>query len=985
MKVKRIYNDGLLFFTHRSYWAPHYLFLIALISSSLTMVAQNPEGAYPQIKRMEQYYSKWLDTKDNAELFVEYDPDPLAVDILNPRFSWLLDIEGRNRLQSAYHIIVSSDRDLLDRDEGNIWDTGIVESNQSVQVRFEGKKLESNREYFWKVRIRDEMGRIHPWSKTAKFNTGLLKETDWTAKWIGKGETDEIIADVNSFLGRNTFPELIDVDPEPRSPLFRHEFTVEKNVRRARLFIAGLGLYELSLNGKKVGNYVLTPSKTDFRERILYDTYDVTDQLINGNNVIGVMLGNGWFNGQKKYWGWQMQWYGSPRLILQMEIEYTDGSISRVVSDSTWKSSWGPVTFNCIYDGEHYDARLEEEGWDLAGFDDRSWTRANIVPSPGGKLASAMHEPGMINMVITPVSVNEPRPDTFVYDLGQNFAGWIRMKLTGPKATEVKFRYAEQIFPDGMIDPSSSRAALQEDHYILKGSGTETYEPRFTYHGFQYVEVTGYLGSQEPGNLQGCFVHAAVNPAGSFSCSNDLINLIHLCTVQSQRSNIQMGVPTDDTQRPERLGWGGDALMTSQEAMLNMNMAGVYTKWFRDFRDQQLRDGLVGSIVPRPGIGEDLVWSSSFVLIPWYQYIFYGDTTVLEENYLSVLRYLNYLAHQGSYDIKPRARGSNPLFDELPGDPHLTGHLQQSQWGDHLSLADNFYGRSGLPLSISTAFYYRDIEVMEKIAHILGKNEHAEKYNLLASEVRKAFNDKFLSENENYYDDGSQSAQVWPLYFEIVPKEIEQAVINYLIDEILIKHDGHPTTGYIGTKYMLDLLSKIGRDDIVWEMALKTDFPGWAYSLRNGRTTITEAWTDGGSKNHVVLGAAIDKWFYNVLAGINPDENYPGFKRIIIKPYIPEHSLDWVDATIGTLYGEIRSSWNKKEDEIIFEFMIPANTSAEIHIPLIIKDATIFESGKPVSRSNEVRIKENSRDEAVFEIGSGEYQFVLSGKKNKEN
>ncbi|MCK5465809.1 MAG: family 78 glycoside hydrolase catalytic domain, partial [Bacteroidales bacterium] len=335
------------------------------------------------------------------------------------------------------------------------------------------------------------------------------------------------------------------------------------------------------------------------------------------------------------------QGYGTPRFLGQLHVVYTDGREEVISSDPSWKVSKGPIIMDMVYDGEHYDARLEQEGWDTPGFDDRSWSPANVVPSPGGKLASALHEPGLVTQIIEPVAVYEPRPDTFVFDMGQNIAGWVRLKVEGPSGTEVIMRFAEQVHPDGMIDPSSSRAALQTDHYILKGSGTEIFEPRFSYHGFQYIEVTGYPGTPGLEAIEGRFAQNAVAPAGSFSCSNDLINRIHLCTVQSQRSNVQMGVPTDDTQRPERQGWGADALMTAREAMLNMNIQRVYAKWFRDFTDQQDPEGSLGYIIPRPGGGEDLVWTSAFVIMPWYQYIYYGDTAVLTDNYDAILRYMN--------------------------------------------------------------------------------------------------------------------------------------------------------------------------------------------------------------------------------------------------------------------------------------------------------------------------------------------------------
>jgi len=954
------------------------IILLVILSCSLRIFGQTGPEPDSRLQHMKQNYQKWLSGRPVADLLVEYDPSPVALDIPKPRFTWIKDMEGRGRRQTAYQILVASSREIVDADKGDMWNPGLLVSDQSSQVTYGGLPLESNREYFWKVRIRDEAGKMHPYSETGTFNTGLFSEEDWTADWIGRGDADEVWSDVDAFYARKVSEEVQNVNPESRSPLFRHEFRVEKPVRRARLFIAGLGFYELRLNGEKVGNHVLAPSKTDFRKRILYDTYDVTSELNPGINALGITLGNGWFNGQKKYWGWQMQWYGSPRAILQLDIEYADGSNSRVVTDDRWKSSWGPVTFNCLFDGEHYDARLEQEDWDKPGFDDRSWSPANVVPSPGGKLNSALHEPGLVTQIIEPVAVYEPRPDTFVFDLGQNIAGRVRLMVQGPAGTEVKLRFAEQIHPDGMIDPSSSRAALQEDHYILKGRGTEVFEPRFTYHGFQYIEVTGYPGTPGLETLEGRFVQTAVAPAGSFTCSNDLINRIHLCTVQSQRCNVQMGVPTDDTQRPERQGWGADALMTSQEAMLNMNIQRVYTKWFRDYRDQQDPLGRIGYMVPRAGIGEDMVWSSSFVIMPWYQYIYYGDTAVLDENYDAILRYMNYLASQGSSDIEPKEKGSNPLFGEYIMEPHLIGHLQQSQWGDHLSLAEGYHSRSGLPLSISTAFYYHDVQVMEKMARVLGKKEHADKFRFLAGEILNAFNNKFLNRQDGYYDDRSQAAQTWPLFFGMVPEDLEKSVMNTLVNDIVEIRDGHPTTGYMGTKYLLDLLTEKGREDLVWNMALKTDFPSWSYSLRNGRTTITEKWTDGGSQNHVVLGAAIDPWFYNVLAGINPDERFPGYKKCIIKPFIPDNDLDWVNASVHTIHGSTSSTWQKKPGGLILEVKVPANTTATVHLP-VSPGAVITEGGKPVFQAKGIRFLASEDEEAVFEVGSGSYSFSVSG------
>jgi alpha-L-rhamnosidase len=951
--------------------------VVCLLMCSTVSLAQTAAELNAQLEQMKTNYQQWLARMPKQDLLVEYDSLPMALDIPKPRFTWVLDLPGRGRKQTAYQLLVASDKNSIATDKGDIWNTGWVNSDQSSQITYAGLPLQSNKTYYWKVRIRDESGKQQPFSKTAVFNTGLLKAEEWNAEWIGRGDPNEVQSDVNTFLKHTQSKEVLAVVPELRSPLFRREFRVDKKISRARIFVAGLGLYELRLNGAKLGQTVLTPSKTDFRKRVLYDTYDVTTALQNGNNALGIMLGNGWFNGQKKYWGWQYQWYGSPRVILQLMIEYNDGSTATISTDKNWKSSWGPVTFNCLFDGEHYDARLEQKAWDMPGFNDQAWTAANQVRSPGGVLSSAMHEPGMITQIIKPVAITKPRPDTFVFDLGQNITGWVRLKLKGTAGSEIKLKFAERIRPNGMIDPSSANAALQEDHYILRGDGIETFEPHFTYHGFQYVQVTGLSEAPSMETIEGKFVQAAVAPSGSFTSSNDLINRIHLCMVQSQRCNVQMGVPTDDTQRPERQGWGGDALMSAQEAMLNISVQKLYTKWYQDNRDQQDKQGRISCIVPRAGIEEDLVWSSSFVLMPWYQYVFYGDTGVLKDNYTSILKYMNFLASQGRADIKPKEAGENHIFNDSLLPPVQIGYLQQSQWGDHLSLAETFKGRSGLPLSISTAFYYHDLQIMEKMAKVLGKTEEAERFRQIAAKVLQAFNDKFLNRQEGYYDDKSQSAQAWPLFFGMVPPDMEAAVMRTLLNDIIQRRNEHLTTGYVGTKYVLDLLTKKGYKDLVWKLALKTDFPSWAYALRNGRTTITERWTDGGSQNHVVLGAAIDPWFYNILAGIQPDENTPGFRQITIKPYIPENELDWVNASVNTQYGLVSSAWQKKQNGLLLEIKVPVNTTAWVYLPAG-SGAVITENGKPVSQVKDIRQVSTADGVQVFEVGSGAYSFSVS-------
>lgn len=905
------------------------------------------------------------------ELFVEFDPSPDALDIPNPRFSWALPVKGRMQKQTGYRILVASTPDSLAKDKADLWDSGKVKSSQSTNIYYAGRPLVSDKDYFWKVKIGDSSGQFGPYSRIGKFSTALLNPDDWKAVWIGCGKADEIAADVDTFTCNKIHPDIMRVEPDLRSPLFRKEFSLAKPVRRARVFVCGLGLYELCLNGRKVGKRLLTPSRTDYRKTVYYDTYDITGELKEGLNALGIMLGNGFFNSPKKFWNWRMQWYGSPRVICQTHIEYMDGAAAVLITDNSWKTAFGPITFNCVFDGEDYDARREQAGWDSAGFDDREWTAANVVPAPGGKLASVMHDPATITQTIGPVSISRPQPDLQVYDMGQNFAGWVRLKVKGARGAKVKMRYAEALNNDGMIVPVGARA---EDNYILKGDDSEIYEPRFTYHGFQYVEISGFPGTPSLDSLEGCFVHNAVPRTGSFECGNELVNRIHACTVQTQRNNLHLGVPTDCPQRGERLGWGADAWISAEEAMLNFSMPRFYAKWMRDFQDQQTPAGLVSMIAPRAGLEEDLVWSCAYVFIPWYQYLHYGDRRILADHYDSLVKYMNYLENQGRADIKPRPKETDPLFEPAGQEPQLKGHLQRSQWGDHLSLAEGFSGRSGLPLSITTAFYYRDARVMEKIAGALGKTDDAGKYARLANDIRDAFNRKFLNKAAKNYDDGSQASQAFAIDFGLTQADYEEDVFHWILND-LAKRQWHLTTGYPGTKSLIDALTAKGRPDIVWKLANQTGFPSWHDMIKDKRTTLNEYWEPNqGSHNHVALGAPLDAWFFTVLVGIQCDENCPGYERIVIKPYIPE-DLDWAAASLNTIRGTIKFAWKKENGKLTLTVAIPANSSARLYIPITDR-AEIKESGKPAAESEGAQYISTEKGRAIFELGSGEYNFV---------
>ena len=918
-----------------------------------------------------------------AKMFVEYAEVPLVVGTRKPRFTWVVPLAGRCRKQSAYQVLMATAPELLEPGRADMWDTGKVESSQSVNIEYAGAELHSNKDYYWCVQIWDETGQAKGFSQPEYFGTPLFNEADWAGRWIGMGSADEPFSDPATFQQERVAPEVAAFEPNPHAPMLRKNFTLDRPVRRARAFVCGLGLFELRLNGGKVGDDVLSTPRTDFRERVLYAIYDIKPQLNEGHNTIGLLLGNGWFNGQKKYWGWQMQWYGSPRAIVQVDIEFEDGSQKQVISDDTWRGSWSPITFNCIYDGEHYDARLEQPGWDTPGFDASDWQKVNLVASPGGDLAPVTHEQERVTAAIQPVSVQEPAPGVFVYDLGVNITGWVRLKISnGVAGDTVTLRFGEAQCQNGALDASSNNKACQEDRYILKGAAQEVFEPRFTFHGFQFVEVTGYPGIPKLDAVTGCFVRTAVSRTGSFECGHELINRIHCCTLQSQLCNIQMGVPTDDTQRPERLGWGADAWGTGREAQYNLWMPRVYQKWIRDFCDQQNESGMVGMIAPQAGAEEDLVWSAAFVLIPWWQYLHCGDRRILKENYPALRRYMKFLKRTGVRRVETAL--ADEVIDKLlwrsgkdmrfPAEAER-GHLQIAQWGDHLSTAEGFVTRCNLPLSIATAFYYLDARVMAQIAAVLDHVDDAREYQDLAAQIKVAFNERFFDPNVGYYDTGVQSAQAWPLVFGLVPEKDQRRVANYFIRSVG-ETQRRLTTGYASTKFAIHALSMLGCDDLVWSLATATRYPSWGYMLRHNRTTSCEQWNgDKGSLNHAPLGAAIDEWFYWGLAGIRCDESKPGFANVIFKPYLPE-ALPWVRAELETSRGTIVSEWEHDGAAATLRVTVPANSTGTVYIPGSDPEA-ITEDGGPATDAKGVLLQSANPDVSVFEVSSGRYCFAF--------
>ncbi len=909
------------------------------VAATLTLYAQSAEPASTENKPA----SASKTTLQISDLRCEYTRNPLGVDVARPQLGWVLDSRERNQRQTAYQILVATTPELLAASKGDLWDSGQVKSAESVHVPYDGAPLRSLLRCHWKLRVWDAAGKASDWSQPAFWEMGLLQPKDWQARWIGSGPAREPRPEAGFFKSTKELTNSSHkVNFDGRSTLLRKSFVASKPVRRARACVTGLGYYELSCNGQRVGDRVLAPAKSNYRKWVLYDIYDVTAQMREGTNVLGVMLGNGWFNPYPKWWEpYRMQWFGSKRALLQLHIEYADGSSEVVVSDGSWRTAPGPVLSSCVFDGEVYDATQEQPGWDQPGFDDASWQAANVVEPPGGVLISHLMPPIKVIEHLKPVSVSRAKPGVHVFDLGQNFAGWVRLNATGPPGTRITLRYAEDIHPDGMIDAKSNERALATDVYVMKGQGREVYEPRFTFHGFRYVEVTGFPGTPELENLLGCVVHTACESTGEFTCDNELINRIHRATRWSQRSNL-MGYPMDCPQRDERLGWFGDAMVSMEEAMFNFDLPLFYRQWLDGVRfNQNEANGDISIVSPRPYITDepDPTWSSAYVVMAWQYYMHYGDRRFLEAHFDSMRRYVDYLGSQATNRILPK------------------------YWiGDWGTILEGW--KEGEPVSVVTAFYYYDALIVSKAARVLGKGADADKYGALASQIKAAFNRTFYDSKRRQYEQGTQFSNAFPLFLGLAEASEELTVLESILRD-LQRHDGHFDVGVLGAKYLIDALTQFGRPDVAFKLATLTGYPSWAHMLEGGRTTLSEFWDLHGSHNHVMLGS-IDGWFYRTLAGIHPGEAKPGFEHLTIRPFIP-NSMSFVRAGIHTVRGRVAVEWTKQNGSLQMKVAIPVGSSATLHVP-----AASIKRVQSTPTLDPVRFGAGA---VVFEVGSGNYEF----------
>lgn len=821
----------------------------------------------------------------------EYASHPVSVETSAPRMSWITETKGQNWKQSAYQILVASSLEKLAKDDGDLWDSGKIASQNSIQIPYIGRTLRSRQTCYWKVRVWGGGETPSTWSKPQTWQMGLLESTDWgKSQWIGlEGEAK--------------------ANP---APFLRKEFAVEGKVARAQLYVCGLGYADVHLNGKLVGDGTeRDPGYTNFDKRVLYVTHDVTKNIQSGANCLGAVLGTGWYDVHDlATWRFEKSpWRARPKVRLVLVIEYADGHSQTVISDDSWKASTGPITFDGIYTGEVYDARLEIPGWDRPGFKDATWKPANVLPAPKGKLAAMSCAPVRITQTIKPVSITQPRPGVYVLDYGQNLTGHVKLKLKADAGTKITMRYSERIDDKGMIhrdeidvymDKETPPQPFQTDVYIAKGKGTEEWEQRFSYSGFRYVEVTGLSAQIKPEEFQARFAHTDLESAGEFSCSNELLNKIQHATRYAYLSNAQ-SIPTDCPQR-EKNGWTGDAHLACEAGLMNFKSGGFYTKWLDDYADDQKPDGRFSLIIPSGGWGNGAThpsWDSAFGIIANDLYDYQGDTRLLTKHYEHLKRYVDHLVSLAKEDVIP----FDSLGDWLPWKTETSSKLT------------------------STVMLYLDAQIVAKAARLNGNGADADKYSELAHKVKTAMVEEFY--NPNDFEKETQTALSLGIYFNIIPAEHKQAALAALVKNV--ETQGHIDTGIIGAKYILRALSENGRTDLAYKIVNRKEQPGWGWWMEQGATTLWEDWKGEYSLNHIMFGD-VSNWFIQWIAGIGLDPSASAFKHILIRPN-PVGDLTWAKASYDSPYGKIVSSWKKDAKGFHLDIEIPANTTATVRLP----------------------------------------------------
>jgi alpha-L-rhamnosidase len=848
---------------------------------------------------------------DTTDLRVEYRTNPINVYEEKPRFSWKIHTDKTNVLQTAYVIEVSEDENF----SSVIWNSGKVNSDESHLVCYEGQTLVSSSRYFWRVKIWDNQHEESSWSETSFFETTIFSNDEWEAVFI----TAE-----NSDAGESS-----------AGTLLRKEFNVERNIKRAHLYASAKGLFISYINGKKTGSDILSPGWTEYASRLLFQTYDVTSLIQTGSNAIGFMVGPGWYKGDLASWLGKRNIYGKrTAIIAQLRIEYEDGKIEIIKSDDSWKCDNAPVTYAEIYHGEKYDARLEQKGWNASGFHDADWKSVEVESSDLTILKPHDGVPVTEHETFKPLSLIKTPEGDSVINFGQNISGLVRFTVKGKAGDKVTLRHAEVLDSKGNFYTENLRRAKQKIEYILGSDEPETYSAHFTFFGFQYIAIDEWPGEINIDDFEAHAIYSDIKPSGEFACSYPLLNQFVNNVRWSMKDNF-VDIPTDCPQRDERLGWTGDAHVFLRSANYLMETAPFMKKWLRDLAASQLEDGQVSHVVPNVlwDIGEidDLItgnsgatgWADAATGMPWMIYTSYGDKDILEEQYPSMKKWVDYMH---------RVSENGTLFN--------TGF----HFGDWVALdakEGSYYGATPNDLC-ATAYYAYSCNILAKTAALLHKKNDAEKYSVLYGEIVQAYQKEFFTPNGRLAA-RTQTAHILSLAFNLTPTEYKKRTINTLV-ELVAEQNNHLTTGFLGTPYVCHALSENGHADLAYELLLKEDFPSWLYQVTKGATTIWEHWDgmkpDGtmwsanmNSFNHYAYGAVCD-WVFSNLGGLNIDPEKPAYKCVVLKPIIPAaKELSWAETKYESVYGTIKLRWEKKDGKIHVDVSIPPNSTAMLAIP----------------------------------------------------
>jgi len=878
--------------------------------------------------------------------------DPIGIDVTEPRLGWQLKSNQNGQYQTAYQVLVASDTALINKNEGDLWNSGKVSSSQSVYVKYSGRELVSGQECFWKVKVWGAKKEPSAWSRVAHFSIGPLQQEDWNAEWIG----------LDRAVGRD--------DPSSEftklsARYLRKEQILPGKIEKATAYICGLGLYELRINGQKAGDHVLSPGQTQFEERALYVTYDVTSLLQSGNNAIGVILGNGRFFPMRQSEPFTMEGYGFPKLLLQIDIQYKDGSNGQIITNDQWKlTADGPIQENNEFDGEKYDARKEMPGWDQAGYDDSSWREANIVSSPTKQISAQMTEPIRITEDIKPAVITEPRQGTYIFDMGQNMVGWVELKVKGRKGDKIKLRFAEALKDDGELYLDNIRSAKVTDIYTCKGDSIETWEPRFTYHGFRYVEMTGYPGIPGLNTITGKVIHDDVKRTGTFECNLDMVNRIAQNAYWGIRGNYR-SFPTDCPQRDERQAWLGDRATGSRGESYIFDISKLYAKWMTDIGDAQLESGSISDVSPAYWklYNDNVTWAGTPIILADMLYDQFGDEEVIRENYNYLKKWYVYMTESYMEDgLMPRDSYGDWCMP--PARP------EQIHSDDPERITSGTY--------LGTSFFYYMSGLMGQYAEMLNKEEDQAYFSNQADALRHAFLSNYLDKDFVTLSNNTATANILALAFGLVDEDLEQDIFNNLIERIEVQFNGHIPVGLVGAQFLMRTLTDYGRPDIALRFATQTDYPSWGYMVENGATTIWELWNGNtadpamNSRNHVMLLGDFNIWLYENLGGIKPAA--PGFRKIEMKPVLIE-GLDFVNAQHNSPFGSIVSNWKIKSGKFSWDISIPVNSSAEVYVPAGGKNMVSFSTDK------NVKYVDQEEEYVHYRVGSGNYFITSEGFK----